>query len=163
MRTALLAAAALAAVAALGYQWLAKSEPLQVPAGAPTAPAQPEPAAPKPAQAEVTAQAPIPKSSTTTGSVVYPDGSKLPALNGVTTEVVLTWGVRPFTKVVGVEDGPQGWKWYVHENGTRSTTVMNTVNGVPQAMGLVAEPERSLPIFPGSLPQGGAEGGGAPK
>ena len=71
--------------------------------------------------------------------------ASMPALNGVQTEVVITWGTKPFTRVVGTEDGPNGWKWYVHENGTRSTTVMLETNGVPSPTGLVADPTPVLP------------------
>jgi hypothetical protein len=85
------------------------------------------------------------------GLVRYPDGSSKPALNKVAEEVKLNWGVGAFTPVVSVEDGPGGWQWYVHQNGARSTTAMVTMNGVPQAMGFVAEPHQTLPVFDSSF------------
>ncbi|GDY03590.1 hypothetical protein LBMAG49_29190 [Planctomycetota bacterium] len=85
------------------------------------------------------------------GSVRYPDGSKKPALNNVAQEVKLNWGVGPFTPIVRVVDGPGGWQWYVHENGAHSTTAMVEMNGVPQAMGFVAEPHDTLPVFDDSF------------
>lgn len=158
MRGALIAAAALAAVAAVLFRWLAPSEPARTePPQSPAVAAKPEPA-PTPAAAPVPA-APAPEKTPAPakepGTMVFPDGSKLPALNGVTGEVKVDWGVRPFTKVVGIEDGPGGWKWYVHENGTRSTTAMNTMHGVTAPMSIVAEPERAAPLAPGSEPQAG--------
>lgn len=66
----------------------------------------------------------------------------MPALNGVKDDVKIQWGTRPFTKIIGTEDGPNGWKWYVHENGTRSTTAIDAKGN---AMGLVAEPTTALP------------------
>lgn len=162
MRRSMVAAAALAAAAVVGYALLRPEREAAVPPPAPLAPAA-APAAPPPAAASAALDTPkavpIPSQA---GAVIYPDGSRLPALNGVTTDLKLDWGIRPFTKVVGIENGPNGWQWYVHENGTRSTTVMNTMNGVLQPMGLVAEPEQSKPIFPGSLPPGGS-GSGTPR
>lgn len=85
--------------------------------------------------------------------IQYPGGQSMPALNGVTADVKLNWGTKPFTPIVGVETGPDGTQWYVHENGTRSTVTMNTMNGVPQAMGMVAEPTDSAPMFDANKPQ----------
>lgn len=93
------------------------------------------------------------------GTVKFPDGSSMPTLNGVQGEVVITWGSMPFTRVVGTEDGPHGVKWYVHENGTRSTTIMLETNGVPAPTGLVAEPAPVLPTSEEFLQR---EGSGAP-
>jgi hypothetical protein len=141
---AVLGAAAIGAIA-----WFALRGPdaPAAPAAGPAAPApKPAPAAepPRPEQATVARPA---KPAKVEGAVKYPDGSSMPALNGVTSEVVLQWGVGAFTKVVGTENGPGGWQWYVHENGTRSTTAMVTVNDVPQAMGIVAEPTKPLPML----------------
>jgi hypothetical protein len=97
------------------------------------------------------AAAPVANASPAGGLVRYPDGSSKPALNKVAEEVKLNWGVGAFTPVVSVEDGPGGWQWYVHQNGARSTTAMVTMNGVPQAMGFVAEPHQTLPVFDSSF------------
>ncbi len=88
---------------------------------------------------------PIPKAAANGKKVRYPRGEDLPALNGVTEDVTLNWGKGPYTAVVGVVEGPNGWQWYVHANGAHSTVAMVTMNGVPQAMGLVAEPTEVLP------------------
>jgi hypothetical protein len=87
---------------------------------------------------------PVPQAKTP-NRVAYPGGDKLPALNGVEVDVQLNWGQGPYTRVVGVINGPGGWQWYVHENGAHSTVAMVTMNGVPQAMGFVAEPTQPLP------------------
>jgi len=95
-------------------------------------------------------------------SARFPDGSTMPALNGVKTDVVIQWGSSPFTKIIGTEDGPGGWKWYVHENGTRSTTAMVDQNGVPTATSLVAEPTAALPTGMEANQGGGSPAGGNP-
>jgi hypothetical protein len=147
--------AALAA-GAVGWRWLATREAPPAPVnGLTVTPALAE-SAPEPAKAELPAARPAdaaPEKKAPGGTVKFPDGSSMPALNGVVGEVVQQWGTTKFTKVIGVEDGPGGWKWYVHENGVRSTTAMVDMNGVPQAMGLVAEQQESLPVLPdGGLP-----------
>lgn len=71
----------------------------------------------------------------------------MPALNGVTTDVKVNWGQGPCTPIVGVVDGPGGWQWYVHTDGAHSTVAIVTMNGVPQAMGVVAEPAQVLPVL----------------
>jgi len=164
------AVTALVLVAAAGgvtWRWLAEREPVPAPA-----PVVPEPRDEVPASGAVPEQAVGPPPAepkqapkavpSVAGSVRYPDGSKQPALNGVQTDLVIQWGVRPFTPIVGVEDGPGGWKWYVHENGTRSTTAMVAdKDGVLQAHAVVAEPETALPLGPGldSPKPGGANPG----
>lgn len=161
------AVSALVLVAAAGgvtWRWLADREPAPVTAPSPVAPVVAPASAPEPAQAAIPAPAapkPKPAPVATAGSVRYPDGSKQPALNGVQTDLVIEWGVRPFTPIVGIEDGPGGWKWYVHENGTRSTTAMVAdKDGVLQAHAVVAEPEAPLPLAPG--PEGPKSGGARP-
>ena len=149
------AAVALVLVVAAGtatWRWFVDRELAPVVPLAPSAPAPtavpPGASAPAPVDLPIKPQA-LPKpAGAAAGKLRFPDGSSMPALNGVQTEVVISWGTRPFTPVVGTEDGPGGWKWYVHQNGTRSTTAMVDMNGVPQPTGLVAEPERSLPTLP---------------
>ena len=130
------------------------------PASAPSAaPQEKEPAA-APAVAPVTAAAPklpanvMPLASAKTNEhrIEYPGGQTMPALNGVTADFKLNWGTRPFTPIIGVEVGPNGQQWYVHENGTRSTVWMNTMNGVPQVMGMVAEPTEAAPMVDKAKP-----------
>jgi hypothetical protein len=139
-------------VAAAGvatWRWLDREPAPAVPPTPTPAPVVAPPGAAAPAQADLgTKPKDPPKPAAAGPRLQFPDGSSMPALNGVKTDVVINWGTRPFTRVVGTEDGPRGWKWYVHENGTRSTTAMVDVNGVPQPMGLVADPEKALPPLP---------------
>jgi hypothetical protein len=157
------AAVALVLVAAAGvatWCWLDREPAPVVPAKPTAAPVAP-PSAGAPAQADLTKpQAPPKAAVAAVPRLQFPDGSSMPALNGVKTDVVIEWGKRPFTPVVGTENGPGGGKWYVHQNGARSTTAMVDMNGVPQPTGIVAEPEKSLPTLPD---QGPPPGTGAPK
>ena len=150
----------MAAAGTATWRWLDREPAPAVPAApTPTTPVV-APDAPVPVEAEVKPATPPPKPvAAPAGTVKFPDGSSMPALNGVQTEVVIAWGTKPFTRVVGTEDGPNGWKWYVHENGTRSTTVMLETNGVPGPTGLVAEPTTVLPTRE-EIPEG--QGTGAP-
>lgn len=53
----------------------------------------------------------------------FPDGSRRPALNGVTSDVVMPWpGGGPFSPIVEVVTH-QGQQWFRHADGTASTTV----------------------------------------
>jgi hypothetical protein len=54
-----------------------------------------------------------------------PDGSSVPALNHITMPVEFAWpqGV-PYAPIVGRETDFNGTEWYVHADGTRSTTEM---------------------------------------
>lgn len=55
--------------------------------------------------------------------VRMPDGTWLPALNGVTGVDPILWEPgRPYAPVVGVERLADGFDWYVHADGTRTTT-----------------------------------------
>lgn len=113
--------------------------PTAAPAAASPAPVQPVTAAAEPS---VERQAPaVP----TPGKLLYACGQEAPALNGVTESIKLDWAGpwSPIQKIV-VE---RGWEWYVHEDGSRSTTQMIDMNGVPQAMALRAQPTEPLPLF----------------
>jgi len=141
-----------------GAAWMLRSD--GQPAGAPSAASQDKAPAAKPTVPPATAAAPkvpetvMPLSNAKTNEhrIQYPGGQSMPALNGVTADVKLNWGTRPFTPIIGVEVGPDGQQWYVHENGTRSTVSMNTMNGVPQAMGMVAEPTEPRPMVDKAKP-----------
>ena len=136
--------AAIAGVAV--WQWRAEREPLPAVPPASGVPAPAEVPSGAPMQADLSVKpAPAKPAVAAVGSVRFPDGSSMPALNGVKTDIVITWGSGPFTRVVGTEDGPDGWKWYVHENGARSTTAMIPHNGIPKPTGVVAEPKQVLP------------------
>lgn len=130
-----------------GYYWLqartvapapaaVAPAPEETPVPAPIPPAQATPAPPSPAAATAPAQK--------RGGIRYPDGSVMPALNGVTEEVTLQWGKTPFTRIVGVITDERGQQWYRHEDGTMSTVWMGEMNGVPQAQGAVAQPTSAV-------------------
>jgi hypothetical protein len=58
-------------------------------------------------------------------AIVFPDGSRLPALNGATHPPRPTYpGWLHFTPVVRTVRGADGHDWYEHEDGTRSTSYM---------------------------------------
>ena len=57
-----------------------------------------------------------------TGMLALPDGSRIQALNGVTAPAALVWGEAPWSAIVGTERS-DGIDWFVHEDGTYSTTV----------------------------------------
>jgi hypothetical protein len=126
-------AAVLAVVAAAGAGiWLAQRRPpadpppppetpLHQPAAAPTPGPAPAPALAEPLPLPTPASAGIPEAD----CIAYPDGTKLPPLNGVkkAPQMVFNPRLMPFAKVVRKELDPRtGIEWYIHENGVRSTT-----------------------------------------
>jgi len=114
--------AAIASTAASGWLWrsLCDHAPVDAPAtlsSCNAAPAAP-PAVATPEQPPAPVQPPGPHDF-----VIYPDGSRWPALNGVTEPPRLAWHHgRPFAPVTGRERGRDGRDWYVHADGSRSTT-----------------------------------------
>ena len=81
-----------------------------------------------------------------------PDGSYVPALNGVATAV--SWGKRAFSPIVGRNVTAQGVEWYVHEDGSQSTTIRVTGSGQAarevRSMILFARASRDVrPLKPG--------------
>ncbi len=84
------------------------------------------------------------------GVLVLPNGKKVRALNGVTTEVRLLWPAEtPYSPITGVTR-TQGIDWYVHADGSRSTTQMvyRSDLGRKTAMSMVANPRPALPLQP---------------
>lgn len=63
-----------------------------------------------------------PPAAQPTAQLELPDGSSVAALNGVTTPAAMTWGSRPFSPITGTI-WSEGIQWYVHENGSRTTTL----------------------------------------
>jgi len=122
---------ALILVAAVGgYAYFA---PRDTADAAPTPPTPAGPAAPAPAAAGAPAVAvPLPPPANSAdkapGYIAYPDGTFYPPLNGVKVAPQIPFHVRlaPFTKVVGMETDATGRQWYVHEDGLRSTTYVNS-------------------------------------
>ncbi|MBM4062444.1 MAG: hypothetical protein FJ265_15300 [Planctomycetes bacterium] len=136
---------ALCAIGVIGYFAFFPGGPDATPATQPPGAALPRAApaeAPPAATAQVPAKAPAPAKPPAV--VQFPDGSTAPALNGVTEPIKLNWNNRPFSPICGkILDN--GYEWYVHEDGTRSTVRMLDINGVPSPVGLVASPTEALP------------------
>ncbi len=96
--------------------------PVQAPAVTePTTAALPE-SAPLPLPVPETSPAKAP------GYIAYPDGTFYPPLNGVKVapKIIFHSKFAPFAKVVGQIRDARGREWYVHENGVRSTTYINS-------------------------------------
>ena len=76
-----------------------------------------------------------------------PDGSEAAPLNGVQQPAAMTWGNRPYAPIV-TTTWSDGVEWYVHENGTRSTTVdlFRQDLGRHDAVTVVAHPGEPSPI-----------------
>jgi hypothetical protein len=130
----------------------------------PAAPPAPEPpprapaAASTPSPEQLPAQAPVQIAVQTAAEagipeadcIAYPDGTKLPPLNGVTKAPAVTFHrLVPFAKVVRKERDPRtGLEWYIHENGVRSTTRLQWRNGVQEAVSEVDMPRTPAPVVP---------------
>ena len=92
----------------------------------------------------------------TSGMTRLPDGSYIPNLNGV--RIPMVWSRPGFSPIVGIRRTDRGVDWWVHENGTQSTTVVTDafINGVwVRQPGLqVAVPlAKTMPIAPRHLPK----------
>jgi hypothetical protein len=88
------------------------------------------------------------------GSVLsLPDGTFLPALNGVRSVPTTSWwpGDRPWSPVVRKETYADGSEWYVHADGSKSTTKMVWRSDLGREDGTVQvdNPVPVLPILPG--------------
>ncbi len=87
-------------------------------------PAQPEdveePPPPPPSASSVPVKKP--EATTEVKMLRLPDGSEIEPLNGVTVPADFTWGQGEYSPIVGTEHG-NGVDWYVHADGTRSTTI----------------------------------------
>jgi len=71
---------------------------------------------------------------------------ELPALNGVREPTAITWPPgRPWSPVIGVATD-NGWDWYVHGDGTWSTTAMVLNAGMPVGAGLLRAPVAAVPL-----------------
>ena len=133
VRTAAIAAIAIVALAASGWGVAELATP-------------PAPAA---ATAEAPArQVPVPQpaaDSDEATTMLLPDGTRVATLNGASGARPLSevWPkARPWSPIVGVERSAAGVDWYVHADGTRTTTVMRwrADLGREDALTRVAEP-----------------------
>ncbi len=158
---------AVLAVVAGGALWFAQRPPQSAaPVDGPaTAPPAAGVAATAPPAAGVAAPAPDPAAAVTAplplqtpaaagiaeaDCIAYPDGTRLPPLNGVTKAPPVTFHrLVPYTKVVRKEFDPAtGLDWYIHENGVRSTTRLQLRNGVPEAVSEVEMARPAAPVVP---------------
>lgn len=84
----------------------------------------------------------------------YPDGTYMPALNGVRNPPPLQWpSDLPFTPIVGKRVSA-GVEWYVHADGTQTTTqmVFRSDLGREDATIQIARPRPALPVEPPDPP-----------
>src|SRR5690606_36359339 len=57
--------------------------------------------------------------------LALPDGTSVPPLNGVERPAILPWPPhRPWSPIVGKETDEDGVQWYVHADGSSTTTQM---------------------------------------
>jgi hypothetical protein len=88
-------------------------------------PAPQVPNPPSSRQAMTSVPAPVKSPERPQEMVRYPDGGYMPPLNGVTIPANLAWPPdHPFSPIVGKQATPDGTEWYIHADGTCSTTVM---------------------------------------
>lgn len=119
-------------------------------------PATPPPAAtaPGPEVATAAAPAPIRKPAPAADQLALPDGTFVPVLNGARGAPPLQrfWGQRPWSPILRVERSDLGVDWYVHADGTRSTTEVKwrADLGRLDSMTRVAQPVGQAP--PPALP-----------
>ena len=99
-------------------------------------------------QSMTSAPAPVRNPTRPQEMLGYPDGSFMPPLNGVTHPAPMRWppDLR-FSPVVGKRSTPDGTEWYIHADGTCSTTMMlwRSDLGRKDAITHVARP---LPVAP---------------
>ena len=137
--------------------WLWRAQPAVEPAPADgPAKAAPAAAATAPATGQVAATgdaapaapaAPVTVKPPKPGKVLFPDGSRADAVNGVTEDVTMGWENRPYSPMVRIINY-HGVEWYEHQDGTYSTVEMIEVNGVPQVSWRVAtSSEKPVPTF----------------
>lgn len=83
-------------------------------------------------------------------TLLLPDGSRVPALNGARSPKPMSevWPVSvPWSPITGVEHSPAGIDWFVHADGSRSTTQMvwRADLGREDAMTRLARPTPQVP------------------
>lgn len=146
---------AVIAGAALAAFWMLR-EP-ETPADPPRA-AEPAPTPPvvdgKPAATLQAAPSPTRSPTMPQAMLRYPDGTYMPALNGVQNPAALHWPAgHPFTPIVGKRLCGDTW-WYEHADGTMSTCEMKWRSdlGRPDALSHVAVPKPALPVEPPDPP-----------
>ncbi len=104
-----------------------------------------------PLRAEKIAPAPVPVKSPQNISAVFqaPDGTYLPSLNRVLNAPAMQWPAhRPYSPVVGTTRNEKGVEFYMHQDGSLSTTVMQwrADLGREDATTLIFNPEKPMPM-----------------
>jgi len=111
------------------FEWPRASAPLSIAIPAIATPAVAPAAAASAPDPECAAPAPVggPGVAAHRRELRLPDGSYVPALNGAegAPPLQLFWEAgRPWSPIVGVARSDAGVDWYVHADGSRSTTEM---------------------------------------
>src|SRR5262245_59526110 len=149
VRSSLVVVAVAAAAVAAYFAWFRSGPAPDVAPPAPREQSKPATEPPKPVAPVVALlQTPQAAGAPEADCISYPDGTRLPPLNGVKkAPQILFHRAMPFTKVLRKETDPRtGLEWYVHENGARSTTRMMWRNGVQEAVGEVEMPAETKPL-----------------
>lgn len=140
-----LAVLTLVGLAAAASIWtLVRTRP-ETPASAPSVP----PAPPAAAQAVAPVVAPTRTPTRPEEMIHYPDGTYMPALNGVQRPGRLNWPPElPFSPIIGKRASSDGTEWYVHADGTCTTTMMlwRSDLGRKDAITHVARPLPAAPV-----------------
>ncbi len=150
-RTAIASLAVVAAAAAV-VLWVrpADDKPTDLPVSAsPSA----EGEVPKPPPPVLTYEAPPivrePKAEEKERLLKLPTGEYVPALNGVLNPAAMQWpSTIPYSPIVGRERDSHGQDWYVHADGSKSTTTMvfRSDLGRMDPVTQVANPNATLPM-----------------
>lgn len=133
------------AVLSLGIAGLAAfAWPSAAPAPAAPPLVAPPPTVPPPPPAAAAVLAAAPSAADHRRDIELPDGNFVPALNGAVgaRPIALAWGDTPWSPIIGTERSDAGVDWYVHADGSRSTTEMKFRSdlGRLDAMTRVAHP-----------------------
>lgn len=88
-------------------------------------------------------------------TLLLPDGTRVQSLNGAVNATPLAdaWPKNvPWSPIVRIERSDVGVDWYVHEDGSRSTTEMKWRSdlGREDAVTRLARPAPTLPVLPSS-------------
>jgi hypothetical protein len=113
-----------------------------------SAPPSSQPPPPAPVSSLQSAPAPTRSPADPEGMIRYPDGSFMPTLNGVKRPAGIQWPSEvPFSPIIGKQTAA-GVEWYVHADGTQTTTQMVWRSDVQQDVAVthVARPMPALPV-----------------
>lgn len=86
--------------------------------------------------------------------LLLPDGTTVPVLNGAFGAPEMGWpDERPWSPIIGKEMDRNGLEWYVHEDGSKSTTqnLYHTHTGGMAPVTNVFNPAKVLPMDPDEI------------